>query len=208
MIDVTTSVEDATYTDELRQAFERQKRTFDLAMTASQMGTWRYTLADNICVYDKNAQRLYGLTEPRFLHDEAGVKSKFHPDDLELMWSRVAKALDPRSDGRYDVEYRVKQPDGSWRWLSAWGLVEFEGDGELDITGVAPLESAGPSDLSFINSRKAAQQADASEAGCLIVPMDFPGDRTLIRATSPRTAFARAITKLYPAAKPAPGIRI
>jgi len=23
----------------------------------------------------------------------------------------------------------VKQPDGSWRWLSAWGLVEFEGEG-------------------------------------------------------------------------------
>ena len=39
----------------------------------------------------------------------------------------MAKALDPRGDGRYDVEYRVKQPDGSWRWLSAWGLVEFEG---------------------------------------------------------------------------------
>ena len=27
------------------------------------------------------------------------------------------------------MEYRVKQLDGSWRWLSAWGLVEFEGDG-------------------------------------------------------------------------------
>jgi two-component sensor histidine kinase len=40
------------------------------------------------------------------------------------MWARVAKALDPRGDGRYDVEYRVKQPDGSWRWLSAWGLVD------------------------------------------------------------------------------------
>src|SRR5262249_12229337 len=30
---------------------------------------------------------------------------------------------------RYAVEYRVKQLDGSWRWLSAWGLVEFEGHG-------------------------------------------------------------------------------
>ena len=29
-----------------------------------------------------------------------------------------------------DVEYRVKQLDGSWRWLSAWGLVEFEGEGD------------------------------------------------------------------------------
>ena len=45
------------------------------------------------------------------------------------MWARVARALDPKGDGRYDVEYRVKQLDGSWRWLSAWGLVEFEGHG-------------------------------------------------------------------------------
>jgi PAS domain S-box-containing protein len=98
-------------------------------MMASKMGTWRYTLADNICVYDENAQRLYGLTEARFLHSEEGVKSKFHPADLELMWSRVSKALDSQGDGRYEAEYRVKQPDGSWRWLSAWGFVEFEGDG-------------------------------------------------------------------------------
>jgi two-component sensor histidine kinase/PAS domain-containing protein len=111
------------------ETLERQKRTFDLAMTASRMGTWRYTLGDNICVYDENAQRLYGLTEARFLHDDEGVKLKFHPEDMELMWSRVGQALDPRGDGRYDVEYRVRQLDGSWRWLSAWGLVEFEGDG-------------------------------------------------------------------------------
>jgi PAS domain S-box-containing protein len=128
-LDGTNSVQARVGDHELRLTWERQKRTFDLAMAASQMGTWRYTLADNICVYDENAQRLYGLTEARFLHDEAGVKSKFHPDDLELMWSRVAKALDPQGDGRYDVEYRVKQLDGSWRWLSAWGLVEFEGNG-------------------------------------------------------------------------------
>src|SRR6185437_9078722 len=97
---------------DFRQLFERQKRLFDLVMAASQMGTWCYTLADNICLYDENAQRLYGLTEPRFLHNEEGVKSKFHPDDLELMWSRVTKALDPAGDGRYEVEYRVKQHDG------------------------------------------------------------------------------------------------
>src|SRR6185437_146321 len=120
---------DVSREHDMRSALERHQRTFDLAMIASQMGTWRYTLADNICVYDDNAQRLYGLTEARFLHDEAGVKDKFHPDDMELMWARVAKALDPAGDGRYEVEYRVKQRDGSWRWLSAWGLVEFEGKG-------------------------------------------------------------------------------
>lgn len=121
--------QDVTREHEVRLALERQQHTFDLAMIASQMGTWRYTVADNICIYDENAQRLYGLTEARFLHDQEGVKSKFHPDDVDLIWERAAKALDPEGDGRYDVEYRVKQFDGSWRWLSAWGLVEFEGQG-------------------------------------------------------------------------------
>jgi two-component sensor histidine kinase len=45
------------------------------------------------------------------------------------MWDCIAKALRPDGNGQYEVEYRVKQIDGSWRWLSAWGLVEFEGRG-------------------------------------------------------------------------------
>jgi two-component sensor histidine kinase len=115
----------------------------------------RYTLADNICEYDENAQRLYGLTEARFLHDEEGVRFKFHPDDLELMWSCVGKALDPRGDGRYDVEYRVRQLDGNWRWLSAWGLVEFEGDGPER----KPVAIAGASrDLTELKRAEAQQR--------------------------------------------------
>jgi len=129
MIGAINCFQDVTHEHEMRGVVERQQRTFDLAMTASKMGTWRYTLADNICIYDDNAQLLYGLREARFLHDERGVKAKFHPDDMARMWTSVAKALDPQGDGRYDVEYRVKQLDGSWRWLSAWGLVEFEGKG-------------------------------------------------------------------------------
>src|SRR5260370_42206759 len=90
--------------------------------------------------------------------------------------------------------------------LAQWLGVEFEGDGETDITGVAALESAGPGDLSFINSRRAALQP--TRAGCLIVPMDFAynGQSAIIRDSSPRAAFARAIPRLRPPLEPAPGI--
>jgi two-component sensor histidine kinase/PAS domain-containing protein len=115
---------------ESEAAMARQRRTLDLAMEAAEMGSWRYTVADNICLYDERAQRLYGLTQGgRFLHSEEGVKNMFHPDDLAPMWKAVGIAVDPKGDGRYDVEYRARQPDGSWRWLSAWGIVEFEGEG-------------------------------------------------------------------------------
>jgi two-component sensor histidine kinase/PAS domain-containing protein len=141
--------------DGFRRALDRQKRSFDMAMAASKMGTWRYTIADNICVYDENAQRLYGLTGPRFLHDEEGVKTKFHADDMDLMWARVAEALDPRGDCRYDVEYRVKQLDGSWRWLSAWGLVEFDGEGP----GRKPVAITGASrDLTDLKAAEELQR--------------------------------------------------
>jgi two-component sensor histidine kinase/PAS domain-containing protein len=152
--------QDVTREHEMQLALKRQRHNFDLAMTASKMGTWRYTMADNICVYDDNAQGLYGLTEARFLHDEHGVKAKFHPDDMDRMWASVAKALNPEGEGRYDVEYRVKQLDGSWRWLSAWGLVEFEGNGAER----KPVAIAGASrDLSEIKRAEELQRLLVNE---------------------------------------------
>ena len=141
IIGAVNCFQDVTVEHRRREAMTRQQRSFDMAMVASKMGTWRYTMADNICVYDDNAQRLYGLTEGRFLHDADGVKAKFHAEDMDTMWAKVAKAVDPQGDGVYEVEYRVRQLDGSWRWLSAWGLVEFEGEGEkrkpVAITGAS-----------------------------------------------------------------------
>jgi PAS domain S-box-containing protein len=129
LIGAVNCFNDITREYQQRQELARQQRTLDLALMASKMGAWRYTMADNICLYDEHAQRLYGLSQARFLHDEEGVKRVFHEDDLERMWAAVTKACDPAGDGHYDVEYRVRTLDGGWRWLSAWGLVEFDDDG-------------------------------------------------------------------------------
>jgi PAS domain S-box-containing protein len=151
--------QDVTREYEQREKLFHRQKSFDLAMTASRMGTWRYTMADDICVYDDNAQKLYGLTEARFLHDAEGAQRMIHPDDTDLMWSRVAKACDPKGEGLYDIEYRIRQLDGSWRWLSAWGYVEFEGEGDnrkaVAITGasrdISDIVRAAESQKTLIN---------------------------------------------------------
>src|SRR5262249_16929070 len=62
--------------------------------------------------------------------------------------------------GRYEVEYRVKQLDGSWRWLSAWGLVEFEGQG----ADRKPVAIAGASrDLTELKRAEELQQLLVNE---------------------------------------------
>src|SRR3954467_12691018 len=94
------------------------------------------------------------------------------------------------------------------RELAEWLGATYEGDGEKDLTGAAPLETAGASDIAFIGSKKAAAQADASAAGCLLVPPEWPSPsyRTVIRAATPRTAFARALSRLYPTVELKPGV--
>jgi UDP-3-O-[3-hydroxymyristoyl] glucosamine N-acyltransferase len=82
----------------------------------------------------------------------------------------------------------------------------FEGDGTLEIRGVAPLDTAGPGEISFVGSRKAAAMAAESLAGCLLVTAEYPSGRTLIRVTEPRAAFARVIAQLHPKKRPAAGI--
>jgi len=93
------------------------------------------------------------------------------------------------------------------RELAEWLGATWEGDGEREISDVAALETAGMADLSFVAGRKAIAQAQASAAGCLIIPMDAVlSGRTLIRVQEPRTAFARAISLFHPAPKSEPGI--
>jgi UDP-3-O-[3-hydroxymyristoyl] glucosamine N-acyltransferase len=94
------------------------------------------------------------------------------------------------------------------RELAEWLGATYEGDGERELSGVAPLETASETDVAFVGTRKAAVAAETSAAGCLIVPAEWPnpGNRTVIRAAEPRTAFARAMNRFYPTAELKPGV--
>jgi UDP-3-O-[3-hydroxymyristoyl] glucosamine N-acyltransferase len=83
--------------------------------------------------------------------------------------------------------------------LSALLAARFEGDGEIEIDRVAPLETAGPREIAFVSSLRFAELARTSKASCLIVPAGYgiPG-RTCILAADPRAAIAQTIRVLHP----------
>jgi UDP-3-O-[3-hydroxymyristoyl] glucosamine N-acyltransferase len=92
--------------------------------------------------------------------------------------------------------------------LADWLGAKFEGNPYTDLLHVASLEEAGPEDLSFVSNKKSLRYAADSQAGCLLVTLDFSNDqnRTIIRAVDPRTAVARAIPKLHPPVHPPKGV--
>jgi len=77
--------------------------------------------------------------------------------------------------------------------------LRVEGDGGREISGIAPLESAGEHDLSFLSNPRYREEAERSLAGAIIVKEgeSMPG-RTLLYAEEPYVAFAEALRLFHP----------
>lgn len=82
-----------------------------------------------------------------------------------------------------------------------------EGDGSLEITGVATLREAGPAEISFFASPRFSGDLAATGAGAVIAGAGADlGGRSGIRVDNPHLAFARAIGIFHPPVTPAPGV--
>lgn len=84
---------------------------------------------------------------------------------------------------------------------------EVVGDGSVRIQRVAPLEEAGPGDISFFSNRKYRAAFQASRAGAVIVePGDAAAGRNLLVARNAYLAFARVSTLFHPPRAPIPDV--
>lgn len=78
---------------------------------------------------------------------------------------------------------------------------------ELEITGVAGIEEAGPQQITFISNPKYTAMAKTTKAAAILVTNDFPGDGLpVLRHANPYLAFARTLELFYQAPKYEPGI--
>ncbi|HVW76313.1 MAG TPA: UDP-3-O-(3-hydroxymyristoyl)glucosamine N-acyltransferase [Alloacidobacterium sp.] len=75
---------------------------------------------------------------------------------------------------------------------------QYQGNPEIEITGVAGIEEAGPSQVTFVANPKYAPLAKKTQAGAVLVAPDFPEiEAATLRISNPYLAFARAIEVFY-----------
>ncbi len=81
------------------------------------------------------------------------------------------------------------------------------GDDEIEIEGVAGIEQAGPSQLTFLSNPKYAGKARQSHAGAILVKQPLEGLRAAcVVSPDPYLDFAKALECFYAPPRPAPGI--
>lgn len=84
---------------------------------------------------------------------------------------------------------------------------QWEGADNVEITGVAGMDEAGASDITFLSNPKYLAKVQTTGAGAIIAGagVDTRG-KPVLRSADPYLSFARALEIFYPPQRPAPGI--
>ncbi len=84
---------------------------------------------------------------------------------------------------------------------------KLEGDGSIELRGVAAPERAGPHDLIYVEKAKHTDRAIASARLCVIAPENIAlTGKTVLRSSHPKVAFAKAAALILERAPIAIGI--
>ncbi|HVS38710.1 MAG TPA: response regulator [Gemmataceae bacterium] len=133
--------------DALRQANAR----LDLAVRGSNVGIWENDMPDGDYwkgkVYCTNIMEQLGYPPPDSATEFSNVATPYHPDDRE----RVLDGLRDYFAGEtpeYEVEFRARHADGSWRWILSRGIAVRNAEGKpirfagtrIDITDLKRIE--------------------------------------------------------------------
>src|SRR5258707_10438136 len=93
--------------------------------------------------------------------------------------------------------------------LAEYLACTLEGDGAVQLSGVAAPDSASAADLIYVETGRHLARAAASQARCVVIAPGLAVDgKTLLRAANPKLAFARAAAWLVPPAPIATGIHL
>ena len=112
--------------EELRLSHER----FVLAVAGSQDGLWDWDIIKGTVYFSPRYKEILGYTNEEIPNSFAAWESLIHPDDLPL----ARKMVSDYHDGRipvYELEHRLRQKDGSYRWILARGTVLRGADGKV-----------------------------------------------------------------------------
>ena len=113
--------------DEARRRLTQSEERFRTLADAMPQMVWS-TLPDGF--HDYFNARWYDFTGvPLGSTDGEGWNGMFHPDDRERAWARWRESLDTGEP--YQVEYRLRRADGSYRWVLGRALAMRDEHGAI-----------------------------------------------------------------------------
>jgi diguanylate cyclase (GGDEF)-like protein/PAS domain S-box-containing protein len=107
---------------------ETEKR-YDLAITAGGAGLWDWDMVRDRVYYSPLWKSMLGYGESEIGDTVDCWKRLWHPEDAAAVEAAMEEYLSG-SRASYEVAYRMRHKDGSWRWILTRGGALRDADGE------------------------------------------------------------------------------
>jgi PAS domain S-box-containing protein len=142
----------------------------DATLSAAEIGTWTWDIANDNVVADRNLAQMFALTPE--VAAGASLDSYLaaaHLEDRPRLEQSIAEALSPEG-GPLELDYRLVRPDGTVRWVTARGRPQRDEKGRATYL---------PGVIVDITERKAAEQARSMLAALVESSQDAIISKTL-----------------------------
>jgi len=150
----------------LRESEERLR----VALSASQMGTWRWDPATNQDTRDASFNGILGLEAVESTQPVEDFLQRVHPEDRDMVDGEIQRTL--REHCTYVAEFRIVRPDGTVRWLRDQGKPLYDEDDHiLYLTGavIDITERKRAEEELLFKSTLLEAQSETSIDGILVV---------------------------------------
>jgi PAS domain S-box-containing protein len=118
-------------------ALRETSARLEAIIAAAEVATWTWDVAADRVSADRRMGLLFGVPPQGLEGAPVGAwLAAVHPEDITQVRELIGRALDG-SAPYYEATFRLRAPDGAWRWAIARGQVETDGAGRaLRLRGV------------------------------------------------------------------------
>ena len=114
---------------ERAEALRESEKRLRFAMRSANVGLWDWDLATNAVVFSPEWKSQIGYAADEIPDRFEAWQSCVHPDDVERTLQKITDFL-ANPQGRYEVEFRLRHKDGSYRWIYSEGNVMRDAAGQ------------------------------------------------------------------------------
>jgi|GEM_PF-421717 PAS domain S-box-containing protein len=140
---------DITARKEAEEALREAQERLRLALQGSNTGLWDWDLRTDQVYFSPEWKGHLGYADHEISHRYEEWELRLHPDDRETALAALQAYFNDRSP-EYDIEFRLRHKDGTYRWINARGAVIKDAAGKpyrmmgchIDITARKQAEEA------------------------------------------------------------------